>query len=104
MSGGEGYTFASLTVRPGEPTRVRVSLYLDGQAWMYVAGAEDGRPHLTVAHGDVSVAFGPPPDQITPQDAQIAQRLADLAAEYAAAVERLTAASTATPEDGAADG
>jgi hypothetical protein len=101
---GAGYSYTTLSADRGEPTRVAVSLYLDGQSWMCVAGAEDDRPRLTVAHGDVSVSIGPPPGPVARRDAQIARRLADLAAEYAAAVERLSAASTAAPEGGAADG
>jgi hypothetical protein len=90
----DGYTYTTISAHPGDPVRVGVSFYLDEHAHLMVAGAGQGSPHLHVSHGDVSASFGPAcPDQVTEQDARIARSLADKAAEYAAAVERLAAGS-----------
>lgn len=98
---GPGYTYSTVTARLGEPVRIRVSFYLDADAWICVAGADDDRPHLTVAHGDVAVSIGPQAGQVTAEDARIARHLAAQVAEYAAAIERVSAANTAAPESGA---
>jgi hypothetical protein len=98
---GAGYAYTTLSAHPGDAVRVGVSLYLDDRAWMCVTGAENGRPRLTVSLGDVSVCFGPVPDRATAEDARTARRLAEVAAEYAAEVERLSAAEPVTPESGA---
>jgi hypothetical protein len=96
-----GYTYTTLSAHPGEPVKVAVSFYLDEHAWINVCGAEAGRPHLAVSHGDVSVSFALAcPGQATDQDARLARALADEAATYAAEVERLAAAGS--PGDAAA--
>jgi hypothetical protein len=99
---GPGYTYSTVTARIGEPVHIRVSFYLDSDAWIHLVGAEDDRPHLTVAHGDVSVSIGPQAGQVTAEDARIARHLADQAAEYAAVIERLSAATSEAPKPGAA--
>ncbi|MGO8961330.1 MAG: hypothetical protein ACLQFR_28765 [Streptosporangiaceae bacterium] len=87
-----GYSYTTLSSRPGEPVRVGVSFYLDERAWIVVAGAGSATPHLTVSHGDVSVSIGPAsPGQVTGQDARIARKLAEHAAAYATEIERLAA-------------
>jgi len=86
-----GYTYTSISARPGEPTRIGVSFYLDQDAWIVVPGAGTDKPHLTIAHGDVSVHIGPCADQVTSEDAKIARNLADQAATYATEIERLAA-------------
>ena len=93
MSGG--YTYTSISARPGEPTRIGVSFYLDEDVWIAVAGADTDRPHLHIAHGEVSVAIGTRTEMVTAGDAKIARHLADQAASYAAEVERLAAANEA---------
>jgi hypothetical protein len=97
----EGYTYTTLSAHQGEPVKVAVSFYLDEHAWINVCGAEAGRPHLAVSHGDVSVSIAPArADRATEQDARLARTLADQAATYAAEVERLAAAGD--PGDAAA--
>jgi hypothetical protein len=92
----KGYTYTTLSARPGEPVVVAVSFYLDAKAWLTVPGIDAGRPRLTISHGDVSVRIGPAAEeQVTAEDARIARTLADQAAVYAAEVERLSAASQA---------
>ena len=93
MSGG--YTYTTIITRPGEPTRIGVSFYLDADAWITVPGAGTDQPHLTIAHGEVSVRIGPRTDQVTSEDAKIARNLADQAASYAAEIERLAASDEA---------
>jgi hypothetical protein len=87
----EGYAYTTLSARPGEPTHVTVSLYLDRLAWIAVPGIGTDRPHLSIALGDVSVCIGPEPKGVTAEDAWIARRLADKAAAYAAELERMSA-------------
>ena len=93
MSGG--YTYTSISASPGEPTRIGVSFYLDQDTWIVVPGTGTDKPHLTIAHGDVSVSIGPRTHEVTSEDAKIARNLADQAATYAAEIERLAAANTA---------
>jgi len=91
-----GYTYTTLSARPGESVQVGVSFYLDAHAWISAVGIESGRPRLSIAHGDVSVSIGPrQPDWVTAEDAQIARSLAEHASAYAAEVERLSTASRA---------
>jgi hypothetical protein len=96
MSGG--YSYTTLSADRDLPVRVTVAFYLDDAAWLRVSGVGTDRPHLGVSYGDVSVTIGPVPGEVTGQDARVARRLADLAAEYAADVERLSKA----PKSGAA--
>jgi hypothetical protein len=96
-----GYSYTTLSARPGEPVRVGVGFHLDAEAWVCVAGAESGQPQLVVSYGDVSAHFRPPPGPVTAEAAQVARRLAEVAAEYAAEVERLSAAEPVAPESGA---
>ncbi len=97
----EGYTYTTLSARPGEPPEVRVLFYLDQQAWIAACGTGTSKPHLAVSHGDVSVSIGPArPGRVTGQDARLARKLADQAATYAAEIERLAAAGG--PGDAAA--
>jgi hypothetical protein len=89
MSGG--YTYTTIATRREEPAKITVSFYLDEDAWIVVPGAGTASPHLTIAHGDVTVSVGPRSDAVTAEDAVIARRLADQAAHYAAEIERLAA-------------
>ena len=102
MSGG--YSYITLSGGQDEPVRASVSFHLDSQAWIAVPGAGTAGPHLHIAHGDVSVSFLPcARSTITAEDARIARELAAKAAAYAAEIERLHGASTATePGDAAA--
>jgi hypothetical protein len=95
----EGYTYTTISAHPGEPVQVHVAFYLNQHAWLEICGT--GKPHLAISQGDVSVSIAPAcPDQVTEQDAQLARKLADQAATYAAAIERLAAAGG--PGDAAA--
>jgi hypothetical protein len=89
----EGYAYTSISVRPGKPATVGLSLYLDGTTWIEVYGAGEGKPHLNISVGEASVNIAPQPQGITAADARIARRLADKAAAYAAELERLSASS-----------
>jgi hypothetical protein len=87
----EGYAYTTISADPGEPSRIGVSFYLDSRAWITLSGQENGRPHLSVALGEVSAGISPAPGPATAEDARIARELASKAAEYAAAVEQLAA-------------
>jgi len=91
----DGYTYTTLSSRPGEPVQVGVSFHLDGQAWIAAPGIGSGEPHLTISHGDVWVRICPSPGGVTAQDARIARNLADKAAAYATELDRLCAAKDA---------
>jgi hypothetical protein len=96
----EGSSHTTVSVHPGQPVRVGVCFFLDGRAWIAVPGAGTEEPHLHLSHGEVSVSICPcAPGRVTAEDARIARELAVKAAEYAAEIERLHAAST-TGQDG----
>ena len=95
----EGYTYTTISAHPGEPVQVHVAFYLNQHAWLEVCGT--GKPHLAISQGEVSVSIAPAcPGRVTEQDAQLARKLADQAATYAAAIKRLAAAGG--PGDAAA--
>ncbi|MGH3276470.1 MAG: hypothetical protein ACRDNZ_19345 [Streptosporangiaceae bacterium] len=94
MSGG--YTYTVINAHPGEPARIGVSFYLDEHAWITVPGAGGTRPHLHIAHGEVSVSIGPRDETVTAEDVVLAHKLADQAAAYAAEIERLRASHDAS--------
>src|ERR1022692_1395803 len=95
---GKGYTYTTLSGGPDKPMNITVSFYLDDRAWIRVSGAGTGRPVLSISHGEVSVNVGPAAAaRVTAQDARIARSLADLTAEYAAEVERLSTTDQASP-------
>ena len=85
----DGYTYTTISARPGQHPRITVAFYLDEHAWITVPGTDDGRPHLHIAHGEVSASISPPAETVTTEDVEIAHRLADQAAEYAAEIKRL---------------
>jgi hypothetical protein len=97
-----GYTYTTIQAGPGEPVRIGVLCYLDDAASIRVCGQGDDRPHLWIAHGDVSVSILPTLGQVTEADARIARDLADKAAAYAAEVERLRTEHEAKAENTAA--
>jgi hypothetical protein len=98
-----GYSYVVLSGGKDEPIRSSVSLHLDSHVWIAVPGAGTAKPHLHIAYGDVSVSFLPcEPGAVTAEDARIARDLAAKAAAYAAEIERLHVASTATEPGGAA--
>jgi hypothetical protein len=89
----EGYSYTVIRAHPGEPVKVAVSFYLDQRARIDVyPGHGRSAPHLGVQLADASVSIGPAhPGQVTAEDAQLARRLADQTAKYAAEVEWLAA-------------
>ena len=89
MSGtSTGYSYTTITSRIGEPTRIGVSFYLNEESFIELCGAGTDDPFLSVAHGDVTVRIGPRRQALTGADAVIARKLAGLAAQYAAEIER----------------
>jgi hypothetical protein len=88
----DGYSYTTISAHPGEPVKVAVSFYLDHRARIDTYAGGRTAPHLTVQLADVSVSIGPAhPGQVSTEDAQLARRLADEAATYAAEIERLAA-------------
>jgi hypothetical protein len=88
----DGYTYTTLSAHRGEPVRVGVAFYLDDRAWIRFIPGDQRAPHLTIAQDDVSAQISPAsPARVTRQDARLARELADRAAEYATAIERLAA-------------
>lgn len=87
---GHGYTYTTLTGRPGEEMRVDTAFYLDTTARIRVVGAGTERVFLAVDHGTVSVIFSPRPDvRLTDQDVSLVRRLAEESARLLAEVERI---------------
>jgi hypothetical protein len=96
VSGGKGYSYTTISAQPGQTAQIRVSFYLDEQAWITVPGTGTAAPHLQLSHGAVSVTVSPAAEAVTAQDAQIACALADAAARYAAEIQRLYSAGQET--------
>lgn len=86
-----GYTYTTIAARREQPVKITVSFYLDEDAWIVVPGAGTASPHLTISHGDVTVSVATRSNAVTADDAVLARRLADQAAQYAAEIERLAA-------------
>ncbi|GAA4618148.1 hypothetical protein GCM10023195_81360 [Actinoallomurus liliacearum] len=87
-----GYTFTTITGRPGEAMSVTTSFYLDESARIDLYGAGKDRPFLGIDHGGVSVNIGPRPNvAVTAQDVALVRRLADVSAALLAEVERIHA-------------
>jgi hypothetical protein len=84
-----GYSYTSINSEPGKATRIGVSFHLDRAAWIAAVGLDSDRPHLTINHGDVTACIAPVPGPITQEGARIARELADQAALYADALQRL---------------
>ena len=83
------YTCTTITAGPDEPTMIGVSFHLDEHSVIGLTGAGTDRPFLSIMHGDVWVRVSARIEGITAADAQIARKLADLAVQYAAEIERL---------------
>ena len=85
----DGYTYTTISARPGERPGSRWRSTSTSTPGSPCPAADEGRPHLHIAHGEVSVSISPPAGTVTAEDVVIARRLADQAAEYAAEIERL---------------
>jgi hypothetical protein len=98
-----GYTYTTLTGRPGEEMRVDTAFYLDENAHIRVVGAGTGRAFLAIDHGAVSVIISPRPDvQLTEQDLTLVRQLADESARLLTEVERIHAEQQTHTADTAA--
>ncbi|MEV5709932.1 hypothetical protein [Actinoallomurus sp. NPDC052274] len=87
-----GYTYTTITGRPGEPMTIGTSFYLDPTTSIRLYGAGDGRPFIGIDHGQVSVNIGPRSTcEITAEDVAVIRRFAQASAELLAEVERLHA-------------
>ena len=87
-----GYSYTTITGRPGEAMTVRTSFYLDETAYVQVIGAGTDGPYLAVEHGEVTVSIGPRANvRLTDIDVELVRRLADQSAALLAEVERLRA-------------
>jgi hypothetical protein len=90
-----GYTYTTISARPGEATRVNTSFYLDADTHVEVIGTSSDRAFLSIEHGPVSVAIGPRANvQLTDQDITLVRRLAEQSARLLAEVERIHANQT----------
>ena len=95
-----GYTYTTLTAKPGEPMRVHTAFYLDDTASIQlVPGVRSRRPFLSIDHGDVGVYIGPRAN-VTPttQDVALIRDLAEQATALLAEVERLHAEHHNSPD------
>jgi hypothetical protein len=87
-----GYTYTTLTGRPGQEMRVDTAFYLDDTAHIRVVGAGTDRVFLAIDHGAVSVVISPRPDcRLTEQDLSLVRRLAEESARLLAEEERIHA-------------
>ena len=87
---GDGYTYTTLTGRPGQEMRVDTTFYLNETAYIRVVGAGTDRAFLALDQGAVSVAISARHDvQLTHQDVNLVRSLAEASARLLAEVERI---------------
>jgi hypothetical protein len=87
-----GYTYTTISGRPGEAMRVGTSFYLDEDTHIQVTGAGGDRVFLSIDHGEVGVTIGPRVNvRLTDQDVSFVRRLAQESARLLAEVERIHA-------------
>jgi hypothetical protein len=92
---GHGYTYTTLTGRPGDAMQVDTTFYLDEHASIRLIGSGTDRVYLTINHGPVSVAISARPDtRLTDQDVTLVRRLAEESARLLAEIERIHAVQT----------
>ena len=86
-------TVADLKFRPDGVAAVDATLRLSGRSYLYCHGYEDSAPivSLTDAHVSVSLTV-PDPDQVTPEDVDVARSLAAVVARYLTELETRIAA------------
>jgi hypothetical protein len=85
-----GYTYTTLTGRPGEEMRVDTTFYLDETAYIRVVAAGTDRAFLSIDQGAVRVTISARPDvQLTDQDVNLVRCLAEESARLLAEVERI---------------
>ena len=86
----DGYTYTTISARPGEVTRVGTAFYLDENTDIQMCGAGTDRAFLAIDHGAVGVTIGPRANvPLTDQDVGFVRRLAQESARLLAEVERL---------------
>ncbi|MFB4307202.1 hypothetical protein [Actinomadura sp. GTD37] len=85
----DAYSYTTVQVEPDGSAAVHVSLYPD-ESVSVLAVTGRGRAQISVQHANASVSVAPTnPAAPTAEDVQIARRLAESFAAYAAEVERL---------------
>ena len=95
---------ACIRFGPDGPAGVDAALHLSGCSFIYCHTYPEAPPILSVRDRHVSVRVTvPDSDRVTPEDLDIARRLADAVAAYIAELEaRLAAQGTAADEGEAA--
>ncbi|MEV6158330.1 hypothetical protein AB0L53_49155 [Nonomuraea sp. NPDC052129] len=87
------YTYVTVSMRPGEPSRVGVyfnSVELRARAWL----GDGSKPCFDLDTPDASVTVSPA-GPVTDQDLTVAQEIFNAAARYLADCERLHSEQTA---------
>lgn len=87
----EGYSYTTITMKPGEAPRVHVSVYPDRHASVrYFTAQEDSRPIMALDHDGAHVTIGITRDMtVTDAHVDFARELASAAARFLAACEHL---------------
>jgi hypothetical protein len=87
-----GYTYTTISARPGEETRIGTAFHLDEHTDIKVIGNGADRAFLAIDHGPVGVTIGPRFNvQLTDQDVAFVRRLAEESARLLAETERIHA-------------
>jgi hypothetical protein len=87
-----GYTYTTISARPGEQTRIGTAFHLDDNTEIQVIGSGTDRAFLAIDHGAVGVTIGPRANvQLTDHDVSLVRRLAEESARLLAEVERIHA-------------
>jgi hypothetical protein len=86
-------TVAELRFRPDGVAAVDAALRLSARSYLYCHAYEDSAPIVSVTDAHVSVTLTvPDPDQVTPDDVEVARSLAAVAARYITELENKIAA------------
>ena len=89
---GHGYTYTTISARPGAATWVNTSFYLDEHTKIDVVGAGGDWAFLSIEHGHVTVGIGPRANvPLTDQDVSLIRRLAEKSARLLTEIERIHA-------------
>ena len=96
-------TVAELRFRPDGVAGVHASLRLTSRSHLYCHAYEDTAPIVALTDEHVSVAVTvPDPDQVTPDDVELARSLAAVVARYITELENRIAAQDTPAGDVAA--
>ncbi|MEV0581303.1 hypothetical protein [Nonomuraea sp. NPDC050310] len=90
-----GYSYTTISVRPGDEPRIGVSIYPDARARVeYYTANPEMHPFLSIEYGAAHVSIGATKTaKVTDEHVKFARQLLDAATAFLADCERLRAAA-----------